>query len=143
MKKKAALFFVFLTNIILLGHAVVPHHHLVLQAFTIHSTCTEHHKEHQHPCSDAGHDHGTIPEADHCVLSQAVGIPSNMLRQGYTSKSQLFDSDAPFDLGYLCHDNQRIQTSTGLSSLVRPPLLSFTYANYASAVLGLRAPPAR
>lgn len=132
-------------NIILLAHAVVPHHHYPHKYFLLTAeTCEEESLHHniESSNSDHNHNHDSKSDNEHCLLNQVVGLPTNIARQAYGFNSHV-DLQPDFG-GYPTHlfyfQFECVVTSASLR--LRPPLLAFSYISYASSVLGLRAPPA-
>lgn len=85
MKKITAIFFILLANIIIVAHAVVPHHHLPKQVFVI----TEHNDEdingHKHHTDEHNHEHGATNDYDYCLLKQVITTPANSSKQEFSS----------------------------------------------------------
>lgn len=80
MKRYAALFFIILTNAILFGHAVVPHHHHgMIIVWHLHETSenARHHEtqsDHECPCQ---HQEENEEEETSCLLNQPIIIPTS------------------------------------------------------------------
>jgi hypothetical protein len=145
IKKRTAAFFILLANIIILAHAVIPHHHLPHQAFLIISSlCNENKTGHHHPLAVHGHDHQHDNKNgnDHCPLKQIVGITTNALRQEYNS--DLHANPHPDFGGFhaILADFQPDCFFPAIAVELCPPLLTSTYTCYVSGAPGLRAPPA-
>lgn len=141
IKKKTAIFFILLANIIILAHAAVPHHHLPYQVFIISSQCSEDESGHKHLDAGHNHDHDNKNDNEYCLLKQVVGIPANSVRQECGCD---YFADFHHDLGgfqAIIPDYEFACPSLSVSFNLRPPLLSSSYTCYASCVLGLRAPP--
>lgn len=145
MKNKTAIFFVLLANIIIVAHAVVPHHHLPHQSFFLTAQTAEAENRHHHPESsdfDHDHDHDNKSDNEHCLLNRVIGLPTNTVRQICGCD---FHADFHPDLGGFYAVLLFIQFECVVPAVtvrLRRPLFAFSYISYASSVLGLRAPPA-
>ncbi len=138
MKNKTAIFFVLLANIIIVAHAVVPHHHLPRQFFII----TEHSDEdvngHKHHTDEHNHEHGDANDYDYCLLKQVITTPANSSKQEFSSPSIDFNFGSVLAIliknDFACNP---------------PPILSYRqstfhnsfYTCFINSVSGLRAPP--
>ena len=144
MKKQTAIFFILLANIIILAHAVVPHHHLPHQSFFLTAETAEAESEHHHAESsdfDHDHDHDNKSDNEHCLLNRIIGLPTNTVRQLCSCD---FHADLHPDFGGFYAVLLFFQfefVAPAVNVRLRPPLLTFSYISYASSVLGLRAPP--
>jgi hypothetical protein len=85
MRNKSAFIFVLLANLVLLAHAVVPHHHHNEDPISISVKCC-HHEEHN------PHENALVNLEDHedhettaCSLTQILLIPNNQFRTGEKS----------------------------------------------------------
>lgn len=74
MTKRTAILFILLANIVLLAHAVLPHHHHKQQVCIEGSHCEE--EEDISQTTAHGHQHDNHTNSATCVLKQAVIIPS-------------------------------------------------------------------
>jgi len=144
MKKRTAIFFLMLANIIILAHTVVPHHHLPHQSFFLTAETAEDKNGHHHPILDFDHDHEHDNNSDneHCLLNEVIGLPTNAVRQicGCDFQADLYPDFGGFQAVLLFFQFECEAPAVTLR--LRPPLLTFSYISYASSVLGLRAPPA-
>ena len=134
-----------LANIIILAHAVVPHHHLPHQPFLLTTQTAEAENGHHHPeSSDFDHDHDNDNKSDneHCLLNRIIGLPTNAVRQicGCDFHADLHPDFGGFHAVLLFFQFEFVEPAVTVR--LRPPLLTFSYISYASSVLGLRAPPA-
>jgi hypothetical protein len=76
MRKTTAIVFILLANIVLMAHAVLPHHHHELQVCLNLSHC--HHPEQnspKHP-ADCNHEHDSGSPVTNCILKQLVIVPA-------------------------------------------------------------------
>jgi hypothetical protein len=142
-KKGTAIFFILLANIIILAHAVVPHHHLPHQNCLITSQCPEDKNGHHHPVSDIDHNHDNDNKSDNerCLLNKIIGLPINNVRQicGCNFHTNLHPDLGGFHAILVFFKFECIVPIITANSQLY--LLTFAYTSYASSVLGLRAPP--
>jgi hypothetical protein len=137
MKKRIAILFVLLANIILLAHAVLPHHYHE-KLFCIESThCTEDATIHTQNSTEHNHQHDGTDNTT-CVLNQVVIILPNQGRilnefENCTDTcNHNFYITAPFEYPHL-------QSLPAIVSTV--PKLNLFFTTFVSPTLGLRAPP--
>ena len=141
MKKGTAIFFILLANIILLAHAVVPHHYHQNKVCVNSSHCQSDSYAHQHDTSKPNHEHDGENDSHFCVLKQVVFITSNQWDQ---FDKCLFGSYKPLSL----LDFQAVLFDNGFNALI-PRIVSTgqtlfktsTYLSFVSSSIGLRAPP--
>ena len=141
IKKRTAIFFILLANIILLAHAVIPHHYHQEQVCIVNEHCQNDSIAHNHNTSGHNHQHDGDNNSESCALKQAVGIPANSVRQEFKWRG--------------CDDNhlefvhfQAVLFSSEFTSFVpqiiqnaQIPLILSSHFNFVSTSLGLRAPP--
>ena len=138
MKKLTAYIIILTANIILMAHAVLPHHHHQLKFCIEGSHC--HHHNVTDPL-DRSHDHDG-EDTSNCILKQLIIFPSTQIKQECKCTDL---SDGHF----LYHDWHAVEINDDLQSLaileateIEFPLL--TPVNYLLIYnsAGLRAPPA-
>ncbi len=138
MKKITAILFVLLANIIIVAHAVVPHHHLSNKVLII----TEHHDaddfNHKHHTDDHDHEHGDANDYDFCLLKQVISIPTNTSKQEFSSPS--IDFEFGNRLAILIKNDFACNPPPILSYL-QTSFHSLFYTCFINSVSGLRAPP--
>ncbi len=130
-----------LASIVLLAHAVVPHHHHESEVcFT---------KDHyQTDCGDhdddaTGHKHGHDGESEveFCVLKTEIVIPSNELKQE-CKWFVLAHIDAGFDtFQSVLHSCAFLHQLSSKHSQAPPPLIGAKFSCFVCSIHGLRAPP--
>ena len=76
IKKTIAVASIMLASIVLLAHAIVPHHHHNKQVCLVNSHCTNDNKD-EHGSTDKSHSHDGENNSDHCVLKESVAVLSN------------------------------------------------------------------
>lgn len=131
-------FFILLANIILLAHAVIPHHSHHNEVCIGDSHLQAHSVEHN-SCSD--HKHSNEEKAEDCALNQVSVVLSQQLRSEIKS-FDCFASLSQFD-GFQA---QLLNESVGHFSLQnvsspKSPLLYFDYTSFVGNQIGLRGPP--
>ena len=140
-KKTTAIFFLVLANIILLAHAVIPHHHHKGEVCFIYSHCQNDCDEQNHQTTENNHEHDGKNDFQCCVLDQFVLIPSSWIKQ--ECKCLDGDNRHPGNDGF-----QTVLSELGSVFIFQTclfktklPLLSSTYTFFTGRSIGLRAPP--
>ena len=126
-----------MTNLVLLAHAVVPHHHHIDTPLEIAVECN-HHEEHSHQgkipfCDNDHQDHETTA----CSLTQTMVIPNNQFKEIIESVDLEF-TDILF---LIVPDFDCLQS--GIYS-DKPPEIAennLLYSRLLVSSQGLRAPP--
>jgi hypothetical protein len=141
IRKRTAIFLILIANIVLLAHAVVPHHHHKSQVCIVSCHCQADCQDHNNNLPGHNNQHDGNNESDCCVLKQAVAIPSNLVKQDFRG----FDSDnnhPDFD-GFQCvlFDNELDIFEPIDSSVAKLQFLSSNYSHFVNTSIGLRAPP--
>lgn len=92
MKRYVALFFIILTNVILLAHAIVPHHHYgMIIVWHLHETTeTSHHAEDTTPCPCQQQEQETSESS--CLLNQPIILPSTHNFAVFSPSFEIFNS---------------------------------------------------
>lgn len=141
IKRIPAIIFILLANVTLLVHAVIPHHHHEKEVCIVSSHCESDSQAHDHDDAKHNHEHDGEDSVDDCVLQQILISPPNKIKHEIksldidTDRFQADHSQAVFT------ENNFVLACISCIPKAKPPLLVFTYLNYASTVLGLRAPP--
>lgn len=141
IKRIPAIFFILLANIIILVHAVIPHHHHEEEVCIVSSHCDSEGEDHDHDSADhKHHNHGEKSIGD-CALQQILISPPNKIK--HEIKSLDLDNDLfhTFHLQALLIENRFVLACFSNVPKTEPPILLFTYQNYAGKITGLRAPP--
>lgn len=141
IKRIPALFFILLANVVLLAHAVIPHHHHGEEVCIVSSHCEFDGEAHEHDDAEHNHEHNGADNIDDCALQQILISPPAKVR--HEIKSLDLDNDLfhKFHLQALLIENRLVIDSYLSFRKTEPPILYFTYQNYAGKVSGLRAPP--
>ncbi|MBW6489763.1 MAG: hypothetical protein K0B15_01085 [Lentimicrobium sp.] len=82
VKKRIAIIFLFLVNIVLLAHIIIPHHHHDGAICITHSQCNEHDVENTHNCLASEHNHSQNHDkksGDCCLLKEPVPITRTII----------------------------------------------------------------
>lgn len=141
IKRLPAILFILVANIVLLAHAVIPHHHHEKEVCIVSSHCDSDGDSHNHDKAEHKHQHHGGNSVDHCVLQQILISPPNKIKHEIKSldlDTNLFLTDYSQAI-FNDNSNDLVCFSSYLKS--KPPSITYTYLNYASTVLGLRAPP--
>ena len=138
MKKATAYLFLFLANMILLVHAVVPHHYHHSQVCIESKHDENHDAADEHDCT-ADHHEQDGNSTESCALKQVVVLPSNPDKQEYVleNSSHKTSADKLFSLFYA-------GTEPAISVFYKDqtiPDLLFSYTTCLKTSFGLRAPP--
>ena len=139
MRNKTAFIFVLLANMVMLAHAVIPHHHHTEAPIEIAVECTDtNHEEHTHheriPFCDDDHEQGEIAP---CILTAAMLTPNNQFRYN-TSLEQISTSDILlFTLLVFNYNAIADDIPNAVAEIENIPL----YSRLLVSSQGLRAPP--
>jgi hypothetical protein len=141
IKKRTALFFVFLANLIFLAQIVVSHHHHQDQVCIERSHCESDSYAHNKNTSEPDHRHDNENGPDFCNLKQAVIIPSDQVKQ----ESRYFNSTDKYagsiDFQAIIFTDESNSLAPNIVSKAQVPFITSSYSCFASTSLGLRAPP--
>lgn len=138
MKKITAYIIILTANIILLAHAVLPHHHHQLQICIEGSHCHHHHAPEP---IDTSHDHEGENSAD-CLLKQLIIFPSNHAKQACRCTDL---TDGHFlVLDWHAIEMQQEQESMAIleATDLEFPSIVISYSHLLASSSSLRAPPA-
>ena len=142
IKKRAALVFIFLSNIILLASAAIPHHHHHSQICFQATHCKNDNSEPDNGNNNHNHEHDGNTGIDLCLLKQAILLPANQEKQEFRVLDPT-DSHSCYCV-FQCPDIKCNDPETGipLSPLIGfYDRIPFSYSSCVSSSLGLRAPP--
>ena len=141
IKKSTAIFFLLLANLVLLAHAVIPHHHHNSQVCITNSYSNSKSEAENNCSSDHKHKHEGNKNTESCILKQIVVVPSNNIKQEF----KYFEYK---DIHFQFNDFQSIIYYSELETFVKilrtnteAPLIPSFYTQYLNSGLGLRAPP--
>ena len=133
--------FIMLAGILLVAHAVVPHHHHLKQICFERSHCIHDDLTHEHGTNPSSHSHDGENSHDDCVLKDPVVVLSNESKPDFRF---IYETGRSGLDGF--HDNflnNSIELLIPvLSSYVYERVTDSLYRSLLSASLGLRAPPA-
>ncbi len=138
IRKSLTVFFILIANIILLVHAVIPHHshqnEVCLGNAHIQANSVAYNS-----CSN--HKHSNEKETEGCALNKVVVVLSQQLK----SEIRSFDCAATYSQ---LDATQSVILNKSFDSLflidisnIKPPLLTFIYSSFVGNSIGLRAPP--
>jgi hypothetical protein len=147
-----------IANIIILAHAVVPHHHhesipspntqihVHFDNDNHHDDLHSHSHNHSHShSSNESHENTTSNSHDHnedCILNQLFLLPSNNIDCSYKLLSSDFYFGTAFPLSILELNNFLHLPLKAVFSIEKVPISSDLYhPNFIATAQGLRAPP--
>jgi hypothetical protein len=141
IKKVTPIVFILLANILLLTHAVLPHHHHNKQVCLIKSHCINDNNSKGHSSDNESHNHDDENNSNDCVLKELIAISSNDWKQEFkfTASAHYQQDHASFHYDLLNIGEEAVTAILLQSVSVHKVKYSYTY--YVSASLGLRAPP--
>jgi len=141
MKKVIALSFILLANIILLAHAVIPHHdHENRTICFLDTHCTDSDVMHNHTDCDA-QSHQDSTDSDRCCLIDIVFDPTDHKAKTFCHIHTQCDClHTPY---LLMSDVLELQDcgDDALLLFLYAPYIVTCHSDYISQSLGLRAPP--
>lgn len=138
IRKSLSILFILLANIILLVHAVIPHHSHQSEV-CIGDSHMQDHRMALNNCSN--HNHSNEQEVEDCALNQVVVIRSQQLR----TEIKCFDCVDNFSQKI---DIQSVLLNKSFDPLFsinilnhKPPVFTSIYFTFVCSSVGLRAPP--
>ena len=143
IKKRIAILFTLLANMVLLAHVIVPHHNhdnkvCIENTHEICETNNDCIAKHEH---DDDHEHNSEEESECCVLEQVVVIQPNQVKQ-VLKRFSFQKNHFSFD------DYQAVFFDTGvkyfvpiLATNIYNPLITSYHIHFVNTAIGLRAPP--
>jgi len=141
IKRSWAIFFLFLANIVLLGHSIIPHHHTnSLPSFvSIHTHQYDHCESEPGEFHSENHDHNDRSDFYHCLLNQNFFNRSNSHRNDI---NYLDVASSSPDL-FTTYPDKYWQWNSVKKTIRFVPiqLLRTNYTDYINRCSGLRAPP--
>ncbi|MBK8807545.1 MAG: hypothetical protein IPO21_13245 [Bacteroidales bacterium] len=137
IKKLTAYSFILLANLVLLAHAVLPHHHHEQQVCIESTHCDGDSEAHIHNTASQDHQHDGADNTI-CVLKQAVIVPSSQVKSINTCDNCSDNHNHDF----IIHSDFGNEHSQFVSEVIsyKPEFPSF-YTTFVTPTLGLRAPP--
>jgi len=129
-----------LANLVLLAHAVVPHHHHDKLVCFKHSHCNHDGLVDEHGTNQDNHSHDGDNDHDNCVLREPIVVFSNQWKSDLILNitTDLSDLD---DFHYnLLNSSPDFQILV-LSKFLYERGINGSYSSLVSSSLGLRAPP--
>jgi hypothetical protein len=137
--KKTAFLFLLVANLVLLVHAVIPHHHHSLEICITDSNCQDACENHEH--SNSNCDHTGNETDDCCVLNQLILLPGNNMRQE-TNCTIGDDFNPPFDSTPIILSYTDFNVGPkNIKAKVPIPVIQSAYTQFVVLSSGLRAPP--
>jgi hypothetical protein len=139
LKKVSAYFFILIASLVLLVHAVFPHHHHYSQICFETTSCQNNENQNCHSCMGGCH-HPDGSGTENCVLKQTVVLPPNQSRLEIESENRI-DYQNQNDYFNL-EKTGTISFIPVLFTVNRIPVFPNSHSEYISTSTGLRAPPA-
>ena len=140
IKRTAAIVLIMIANIMILAHAVIPHHHHNKQVCLINSHFTNESFTDEHGTDQDSHSHHRENNSDDCVLKLPLVIFSNQWKTDFKIKN-IPDRSSLDDFHYNLLNNKTEFQIQVLSSFYYERITHSSYSSLVSASLGLRAPP--
>jgi len=132
--------FLMLANLVLLAHAVVPHHHHNKQVCFKHSHCNHDGLADEHGTNQDNHSHDGDNNHDNCVLREPIVVFSNQWKSDLILNITIDLSDLD-DFHYnLLNSSPDFQILI-LSNFLYERVINGSYSSLVSSSVGLRAPP--
>lgn len=138
IKKLTAYCFIILANIVLLAHAVIPHHHHYQQVSIERKDCVEKSVAHTHGNSEKDPRRGCETDSNLCVLKQAFIVPSsqNRILHDCENCTDNHHQDLYILANFGDFDKQTFSQVVVLIPKIPPSITPFV-----TIIPGLRAPP--
>ena len=141
IKRIAAIFFILLANIIILAHAMLPHHQHKGEIFLVNSHHESSCDSHEHSEKPDTSDHESDHDVQCCELVHDFIIPSNQIKQ----ERKLYDDAFNYHGAAVFQAILGDRILTGLTQFEffsnPPPLITSADSLFKNRVFGLRAPP--
>ena len=138
IKRIAAISFILFVNIILLAHAVIPHHHHHGE-FCIANQCQNDFETDKYKVAEHKHKNNGNSEHQFCVLKQVVVVPQKIFKSAYNFPDDQNQSHLSHFL--FLNSCSVIKCFASVSSTYRIDT-AFYHSLFVVTGLGLRAPPA-
>lgn len=129
-----------MANIILLAHAVIPHHYHE-SSVCIEKIICPNCDAHQHEISQKDCNHHDENSSKSCALKQVVFLPVNQEKQDFKWVTFSNKSYQPNGFHSILFSCEFIQFVPGIISDAQIASKTTSYSNFISASKGLRAPP--
>lgn len=142
MRKAFAIFFILCANIILLAHAVIPHHHHDSIACFVIPIETDKHHDCDHHDAENHHQHDTECDGDCCLLNDLLAIVPDGYKQEQLFCCPASEQPIPSDINFagLLSGQDQVHECT-LNVFKEPPFLIYSASYTPGSINGLRAPP--
>ncbi len=136
IKRTTAFIFILFANIILLAHAVIPHHYHQIKICVEASHCQDDGDEHKNAASE--HEHDGDESSSSCVLKQADVLLTHQNRKDCVCNP---DSDNHNHDFAVLSNNKLPEIIPICLGKISTLLATSNYSAYLAASIGLRAPP--
>ena len=140
-KKIIPIFFILLANIIVLGHAFIPHHHHHREVCIVKSHCQNDSESHKHNNTNPSHQHDGDNNTEICVLKLFFVVPTNHAKPEFKCLKSNNNSDNTFSFQAVQHELMILCSIQGVNTLPHPLIPKSAYLFDTVNGIGLRAPP--
>ncbi|MFA6402741.1 MAG: DUF6769 family protein [Salinivirgaceae bacterium] len=138
IKRTTAFIFILFANIILLAHAVIPHHYHQIKICVEATHCQDDGVTHEQGASGEEHEHDGDESSTSCILNQATVLFTNQSKENFNS---IHDTDRQQHFFTLTSSNTCNELIPTISWNVSFPLVNTIHSSFVTASLCLRAPP--
>jgi hypothetical protein len=138
IKKLTAYSFIILANIVLLAHAVFPHHHHEQQVCIERTHCASDAEAHGHNTDAKDHQHDGNANSTECVLKQAFVIPSSQAKFVNNCDNCSDNHNHHF---FILSNFGYVDLQPDFEVVTYIPEFSSFLISFVTTSLGLRAPP--
>ena len=140
-KKIIPIFFILLANIIVLGHAFIPHHHHHREVCIVKSHCQNDSESHKHNNTNPSHQHDGDNNTEVCVLKLFFVVPTNHAKPEFKFPKSNNNSDHTFSFQAVQHELMILCSDQGNKIFSHPLFAKSVYLFDTVNGIGLRAPP--
>lgn len=139
IKKFTAFSFLIIANIILLAHAIIPHHHHQKQVCLESKHCGNHTLTHNNGYDHDNHQHDSNNNPISCFLSQLVIVPTNRAYQ--ICQCQHSDDHHSHEFQNIIYSyNPGVNNPITKYRIIVPEIIPL-YNSFVCSSSGLRGPP--
>ena len=141
IKKTIAVASIMLASIVLLAHAIVPHHHHNKHVCLVKSHCTNDNNKDEHGSTDKSHSHDGENNPDHCVLKESEAVLSDQWKSNFKFENNRSDRSGLDDYHYNLLNSSTEFVIHFLFSYIHERHPDCSFSALITTSPGLRAPP--
>jgi len=141
IKRTTAFVFLVLASILVLTHAVVPHHHHGNQICFVNNHCINDNLKNEHGTNGKNHTHDGDGSSPDCILKEPALLSSYQWKTDLRSFNQTSGSSDMDGFLFTIPDNTTEPHFTFQASFISERSSDCLYTSLVSNSLGLRAPP--